>query len=887
MFGLALALSLAAGQATELTSQLSTQACSQSVEQTCSLSDEARLAALERIEYQTFMALPAEHQRLIIANVQSGELEQEVMAELPDWLTARFDPNSQFQHDLKHGGEPGDYSVVASLISREAFEAMPNFHQRALVGVYQKTLESGQAVAALCFAPGTPPEVVNAFSLASGAGSPDFQLTGRWSSTASGTSNTQGLPTVLTWSIVPDGTFVNGSIVGLNISGGSALRAFLNGIYGSQPVWQPLYQQVFDRWAELGGLSYIYEPNDDGVQLNGALGSLGVRGDLRMAGLTIDGNSGILAYNNFPNDGDMVIDTGDNFYSIITSNSLRLRNILAHEHGHGQGLLHVCPANQTKLMEPFISTAYNGPQLDDTLATQRHYGDNDENNDTAPTATNLGTLNLGSSINRPTISIDDNLDIDFYAINMTQAGQITATMTPTGTTYASGGQTQACDTGGAFNALAVANLEIAILATNGTTVLASASANPAGVADAAVVEVLAAGTYYVRIRQTSSVDNIQGYTLNVAAAVPPFPGIIITLPSGTPAQLDPGVAESFPVTIDPRTESIVGTPQLFYRTAPGAFTGVNLTNNGGTSWTATIPGLNCAAVPQFYVSAIGSITGQNTSPPSAPTAVYSAYIGTIVTPFADNFQTNLGWVVTNDAGLTDGPWTRGVPVNGLRGDPPTDGDGSGACYVTDNVAGNSDVDGGTTLGVTTVTSPPINVPAGSTISFRYWLNDFTGGALTAQDYFRCDVATDAAGTNWVNILDVRSASASWRDFSGPVPASTTFRVRFAASDLGTQNVVESGVDGVVINALLCTNPPACRPDLTTGAVPGQPGYGIPNGTLNNDDFFYYLSQFAAGNIAIADLTTGAVPGQPGYGVPNGIINNDDFFFYLSIFSAGC
>jgi hypothetical protein len=79
----------------------------------------------------------------------------------------------------------------------------------------------------------------------------------------------------------------------------------------------------------------------------------------------------------------------------------------------------------------------------------------------------------------------------------------------------------------------------------------------------------------------------------------------------------------------------------------------------------------------------------------------------------------------------------------------------------------------------------------------------------------------------------------------------------------------------------------CRPDLTAGAVAGQPGYGQPNGTLNNDDFFYYLAQFAAGNAAVADMTTGAVAGQPGYGVPNGVINNDDFFYYLAIFAAGC
>ena len=79
----------------------------------------------------------------------------------------------------------------------------------------------------------------------------------------------------------------------------------------------------------------------------------------------------------------------------------------------------------------------------------------------------------------------------------------------------------------------------------------------------------------------------------------------------------------------------------------------------------------------------------------------------------------------------------------------------------------------------------------------------------------------------------------------------------------------------------------CIPDITTGAVAGQPGYGVPNCALNNDDFFYYLAQFAEGNVAVADLTTGAVPGQPGYGVPNGIISNDDFFYYLTLFAAGC
>ena len=94
---------------------------------------------------------------------------------------------------------------------------------------------------------------------------------------------------------------------------------------------------------------------------------------------------------------------------------------------------------------------------------------------------------------------------------------------------------------------------------------------------------------------------------------------------------------------------------------------------------------------------------------------------------------------------------------------------------------------------------------------------------------------------------------------------------------------------VVSNPLdLCSGTPPCSAaDLTAGAVPGVTCYGVPNGALNNEDFFYYLAQFAAQNLFIADTTTSAVPGTPGYGVPNGILNNEDFFYYLTLFAQGC
>lgn len=78
----------------------------------------------------------------------------------------------------------------------------------------------------------------------------------------------------------------------------------------------------------------------------------------------------------------------------------------------------------------------------------------------------------------------------------------------------------------------------------------------------------------------------------------------------------------------------------------------------------------------------------------------------------------------------------------------------------------------------------------------------------------------------------------------------------------------------------------CAADFTNTAIAGTEGYGIPNNVVNNDDFFFYLSEFAAGSWR-ADLTTSALAGAPGFGDPNGLVTNDDFFYYLTEYVNGC
>ncbi|MBX3364416.1 MAG: hypothetical protein KF866_06590 [Phycisphaeraceae bacterium] len=79
----------------------------------------------------------------------------------------------------------------------------------------------------------------------------------------------------------------------------------------------------------------------------------------------------------------------------------------------------------------------------------------------------------------------------------------------------------------------------------------------------------------------------------------------------------------------------------------------------------------------------------------------------------------------------------------------------------------------------------------------------------------------------------------------------------------------------------------CQADLSGSSDPNDPAYGVPDGQVDASDFFYFLDQFVAGNLAVADLSGSSDPNDPGYGVPDGVIDASDFFYFLDIFVAGC
>ena len=482
------------------------------------------------------------------------------------------------------------------------------------------------------FAPGTSQAYVDSFNdnigAAGGTGVGGFNSS-RWTTTATnGSGLTQGTPTTLTWSIVSDGTAIP-ALGGINTesSAGSNLVAYLGGIYGvstndlnyTDEPWFAHFQSVFSRWSQLTGINYVYSAADDGAAFTNTTanpGVLGVRGDVRIGGHYIDGNSNVLAYNFFPNHGDMVIDTGDNFFSdpIVNNanNSRRLRNTLAHEAGHGIGLNHVDSDNAAFLMEPFIDTRFDGPQLDDILAAQRMYGDDFEPNDTAATARTLGSLPTGQSFtvgpNGNTtfvgandvqfISIDGASDTDFYSFTATTSGSVSVTLTPQGTTYNQGpqGGTQT-----SLNTSTLNVLDVQLIGTNGSTVLANGATSPAGPFKTLSFLVPSAGTYYVKV--TGTVDNVQMYRLNFGLTSVTPAGVSIVQSGGTTEVAEGGATDSYAVALSSQPSSNVtitigGSSQVTTSTTSLIFT----PTNWNVAQTVTVTAVNDLLYEGFHVA---------------------------------------------------------------------------------------------------------------------------------------------------------------------------------------------------------------------------------------------------------------------------------------------
>jgi hypothetical protein len=116
------------------------------------------------------------------------------------------------------------------------------------------------------------------------------------------------------------------------------------------------------------------------------------------------------------------------------------------------------------------------------------------------------------------VSISNLDDTDYFSFSVSQPSLLDAALTPRGGVFTQASQGQVPTS---FDANARNNLALTVFDIDGTSILANASANPAGAVESlADVVLAAAGTYYARIQGADDTIQLYELSLSVGAFLP-------------------------------------------------------------------------------------------------------------------------------------------------------------------------------------------------------------------------------------------------------------------------------------------------------------------------------------------------------------------------------
>lgn len=335
-----------------------------------------------------------------------------------------------------------------------------------------------------------------------------------WANDVSLSTSQRAVPAHLTYSFPADGVSWGDPNSSYG-TGPNVLGAALMTVFGAANLdrGRETIRAALANWQRNTGLRYD-EVADDGTTYHTSSTRFAGMGDIRIGGIPLSSSS-VLAYNQFPTSGgDMVINTNSLNGGLLAntfSNYLYLRNVVAHEHGHGTGFIHTVPCNNTKLMEPFIFVNDVVPMMnpDDVRGGQRNYGDRFAGNNAVGNAVNFGDLTSPSvrSVIEKDLSTNgqggfNSSNLDWFKFTLSSQQSVTITVTPTGVTANIGQQTTDCNgTTTSVNAMQAGNLELQLREGTGVTTLFSSN-NAIGIAET-ITQTLDPGTYAIRVRQQS------------------------------------------------------------------------------------------------------------------------------------------------------------------------------------------------------------------------------------------------------------------------------------------------------------------------------------------------------------------------------------------------
>ena len=286
--------------------------------------------------------------------------------------------------------------------------------------------------------------------------------------------------------------------------------------------------------------------------------------------------------------------------------------------------------------------------------------------------------------------------------------------------------------------------------------------------------------------------------------------LALSLLEGMPDLIDPDGGTTVRVevqevsgSLDPSTLFLNWSTSADAGAAPAATGREEFQPMGGGVYEAAFPSLVCMDRVMYHISA-DTTGGASFRLPASPSTQFQGLAARrAAVTFEDDMETDLGWARVS-SGLSDGAWdlAPSTPIGGGdRGDPPTDYDGSGQCWMTDNLDGDSDVDGGSAC----LDSPMLDVSSmpDPWVSYARWFVSMD----VADDQFRARVSGNG-GATWVTVQTVDSIGG-WElhtfriaDFIAP---GGQFMFRVCITDDPDNSISEGAMDAFRLFTPLCVD----------------------------------------------------------------------------------